>query len=650
MRHHYTTLAIRREFELTESLDPALHLWLQVDFDDGFVAFLAGVELARVNVEGPAGQPVDHEATATHHHEASCCDDPTHPPERFDFGPVGDRLPVGRHVLALQGLNESAGSSDFHLIADLTAEPPATVTVGSLLTLSRIPTVTLVGTNTHPDAVAVFVGDATAEFDPASGRWTHEQSLMPGFNRIEVESRDADALALDATHVDVVYAERETVVTGPLETDATWTPALGVVRINEPLRLAAGRQLTLNPGTVVLFATEGALEAENARIQMAGTVDQPVFLLPADGESPWDGVHVSGADGALTLQHTEVVAAPLEINEDAPGLIEDSILRDFQHTTTPILQTDHAASMTLRRCYAARYHEINLQETLALIEDCLMQEYGDSSSDGIDLDGAPAGSLIRHCTLRHGQEGNSDAIDIGDGCQGVTITDCWLYDFSDKGVSIGEHSLGIVVTNCLIHDTGIGVEIKDYSTAGLYQNTIADCDLGMRLRIKYEDEGGHLTNAVHNILWGFDETIRRLDDSTVVITHSDLEGGWPGEGNLAEDPRFRDAAQGDYRLAPDSPLWTAGLDGQPMGVRLPVGAGFAPTFPRLSVTAQPTGLELRFAADPDRTYRLESADALGGEWRLLRRVPAQPWPRAMKLHELFPAHPRFFRLVTDAVR
>jgi hypothetical protein len=650
MRHHYTTLAIRREFELSEPLDPAWRLWLRVDFDDGFVAFLDGVELARVNVESPAGQPADPEATASHHHEASCCDDPTHPAGRFELGSAANRLPPGRHVLALQGVNESKGSSDFHLIADLTAEPPATVTVGPLLTLSRIPTVTLVGTNTHPDAVAVFVNGAEADFTPGEARWTREQSLTPGFNRIVVESRDANGLALDAAHVDVVYAGRETVVSGPLEADTTWTPALGVVRINEPLRLAAGRKLTLEPGTVALFGPAGSLVAENARVEAAGVAGHPVLLLPAAGGGSWEGVRVSGTEGSLTLRHTELVAAPVEIHDGATGLFADSILRDLPHTTTPIVSSDHAASVTLRRCCLARYHEINLQYTPTLIEDCLMQEYGDSSSDGIDLDHAPAGSLIRRCTLRHGREENSDAIDLGDGSRGVTIADCWLYDFSDKGVSIGEHSLGIVVTNCLIHDTGIGVEIKDHSTAGLYQNTIADCDLGLRLRIKYEDEGGHLTNALHNILWGFDETIRRLDDSTVVITHSDLEGGWPGEGNLAADPRFRDAARGDYRLAPDSPLRTAGLDGRPLGARLPVGAALAPTFPRLAASAGPDGLRLRFAADPDRAYRLESADTLGGAWRLRERFPALPWPRTVEWRAAFPAHPRFFRLVTEAVR
>jgi hypothetical protein len=44
------------------------------------------------------------------------------------------------------------------------------------------------------------------------------------------------------------------------------------------------------------------------------------------------------------------------------------------------------------------------------------------------------------------------------------------------------------------------------------------------------------------------------------FTYSDLQGGWPGAGNLNIDPQFVDAANGDYRLRWGSPAIDAGAN------------------------------------------------------------------------------------------
>jgi hypothetical protein len=41
---------------------------------------------------------------------------------------------------------------------------------------------------------------------------------------------------------------------------------------------------------------------------------------------------------------------------------------------------------------------------------------------------------------------------------------------------------------------------------------------------------------------------------------------WPGEGNIAADPRFLDPARGDFALGPGSPCAGTGKDGTDMGV------------------------------------------------------------------------------------
>lgn len=56
----------------------------------------------------------------------------------------------------------------------------------------------------------------------------------------------------------------------------------------------------------------------------------------------------------------------------------------------------------------------------------------------------------------------------------------------------------------------------------------------------------------HNMFWS--------DGSSDVVTYSIVEGGFPGTGNLDLEPRFREAANDDYRLVPDSPAIDQGRD------------------------------------------------------------------------------------------
>jgi len=45
---------------------------------------------------------------------------------------------------------------------------------------------------------------------------------------------------------------------------------------------------------------------------------------------------------------------------------------------------------------------------------------------------------------------------------------------------------------------------------------------------------------------------------TVTATYSDIQGGWPGTGNIDSDPEFTDPANGNYNLSETSPCIDAG--------------------------------------------------------------------------------------------
>ncbi len=113
MQNAYLSLYTRRSFEVVQpsAFD---RLELTVDWDDGFVAYVNGLEVARRNVAGTPGTPVPHDGTATSHEAGA--------PETIQLSPAV--LVAGTNVLAVQVHNTNLGSSDLTLIVELRATDP----------------------------------------------------------------------------------------------------------------------------------------------------------------------------------------------------------------------------------------------------------------------------------------------------------------------------------------------------------------------------------------------------------------------------------------------------------------------------------------------------------------------------------------------
>ena len=111
------TLAVfaRRVFQLSSAAEVS-ELWLDIDYDDAFVAYLNGVEIARSNMLGE--QPA-FDAVPTAQREASMYQSGN--PVRFDVTENRDLLQDGDNVLSIQVHNQSSGSSDLTLIPFLSA-------------------------------------------------------------------------------------------------------------------------------------------------------------------------------------------------------------------------------------------------------------------------------------------------------------------------------------------------------------------------------------------------------------------------------------------------------------------------------------------------------------------------------------------------
>lgn len=107
MRENYSTLFLRREFQVAQP-DAVVELHATVDYDDGFLIWINGEEVARVNVAGSTGDPVTHDQFSAGGHESGT-------PEEFTLPNPGSYLVAGTNVLAVQVFNTSITSSDLRL-------------------------------------------------------------------------------------------------------------------------------------------------------------------------------------------------------------------------------------------------------------------------------------------------------------------------------------------------------------------------------------------------------------------------------------------------------------------------------------------------------------------------------------------------------
>ena len=111
------SMYVRIPFELSaEQLSDAKQLILQMQYDDGFVAYINGTEVARSNAPGPVGAPVPFGVRAERSHRARLDEF-----EPFSVSLDDVALNVGTNYLAIQGINRSRTGGDLLIRPELHA-------------------------------------------------------------------------------------------------------------------------------------------------------------------------------------------------------------------------------------------------------------------------------------------------------------------------------------------------------------------------------------------------------------------------------------------------------------------------------------------------------------------------------------------------
>ena len=110
-----SSIYIRKNFDLN-SVEDIISLILDIDYDDGFVAYINGIEIARANINGV---PPPYNASTNQDHEAQMYNGGL--PDRFQISDFSSILVECSNVLAIQAHNISPYSSDFTVIPFLSA-------------------------------------------------------------------------------------------------------------------------------------------------------------------------------------------------------------------------------------------------------------------------------------------------------------------------------------------------------------------------------------------------------------------------------------------------------------------------------------------------------------------------------------------------
>lgn len=177
-----------------------------------------------------------------------------------------------------------------------------------------------------------------------------------------------------------------------------------------------------------------------------------------------------------------------------------------------------------------------------LVSNCIFTgNVGISDGGGI----ASHGSLVlRNCILTENRAGPGTGGGVAIYCLGggrIEITNSLIASNSilDKAGGLlvsGENPTTAAITNCTLCANQAG-GIGDGMTVGNIDATVTNC-----------------------IFWNGGEEIAPSSGTVLQVTYSDVQGGWPGVGNIAVPPLFVDASGDDYHLLPGSPCIDAGTN------------------------------------------------------------------------------------------
>lgn len=608
MHGGYATVYLRKQFSVA-TVVPSAPVELTIDYDDGFIAYLNGKEVARRNM--PTGT-VTYQTFAATAHEVGT-------PETISLGTAGDLLRVGKNVLAIEGHNNSLTSSDLSMVPSLRTTSDMLKNGNTYIVTTD--SVTLTGQTDSLAGLAnatglwwVVVQDVPVDANLVDGTWQAEVPLSPGLNAISAYATGGDRPRRTGTHmmdsgsIEILYVPPANHLAGVQTEDLTLS---GAWIVDGKMTMPAGTVLKIEPGTVMLMGKAASIVIQG-QLLAEGTAAQPIrFTHLGDGTTWKQLMFDKAADSRFEhciLEYTDSAGEHQDYYVPGPRNYHEALVGlachiDFNDCTFQKMPNDgpHAegdaiamiaddpnhpgvTSATFTNCkFLYLGQGIHTRFAHVTVEDCYFQgKYGDN--DDIDLWGeSTPPCAIRRCVF--------DLPEYDDRINptrcSVIIDSCIIMGGNDHGMVLRDKCSPLVMNSVIIGCSAGGIAVENSCTATLINNTIFNCGRGVRLfdlgrwDPPYSlNPGGGTATLINCIIWNCPQTITLADTSStkvpdrgshVTVRNCDIQRGrqgvsvsgsystvnW-GEGNIDADPLFVDSAKSDLHLKAGSPAIDAG--------------------------------------------------------------------------------------------
>jgi hypothetical protein len=572
MRGSYVSVYIRKEFTVA-SLEHTGALELTIDYDDGFIAYLNGQEVARRTM--PAGAATWETLANSSGHEAGT-------PVTIVLGAAGDWLHVGTNVLAIEGHNATLTSSDLSLIPALRVGSDVLKNGDTYIVTTDA--VRLEGQTQAEGAVGVLVLGVPADFSVADGTWQADVNLAPGRNIVAAQALDADANEVDSGSLEIVYVPPANHLTGTLEQDLTLA---GAHIIEQTVTVPAGQVLTIEPGSMILFR-EGARITIHGRLLAEGTEAEPIRFTRALNNGHWLGVQFDQTMEDNCIRHAFLEYA--RTDDGMVGLQKSRLLLEdveFDHCDRRRIRTMDS-NLIVRRC---RFRDMfgpaeapttdNMSENiwgsgipdggyLTIEENVFGTDKG--HNDAIDFDGPASPKPIPHILNNVFLGGADDALDLE--CDALIEGNLFMNFVRDQyNKASGESnvlSAGAGKNYTMTHNIFVNSQHVAQVKDGAFLTFINNTAVNISREVIYFNIGlpgrapGRGALVENSIFWNVSEVFEGMADrGMLTVNYSLLPQVWHswGVGNIDADPLF---AQDGYWDPNDTPadanddFWVAG--------------------------------------------------------------------------------------------
>lgn len=358
------------------------------------------------------------------------------------------------------------------------------------------------------------------------------------------------------------------VIRGLISENTTLTKDCSPYVASSDVTVAEGINLTIEPGVELLFPSKANLTI-HGDLQAIGTVSEPIRFSGINEDEDWGSIIFQNATAQSNLAWIEISGAsqgihPIYENAAVSAFKSDIGLDNVtivDVSNNPILAYYSNVTLTNSTIHSRVTGDlINVKYGSASTENCTFLGNQEIDTDAIDYDDVIDG-VIRGNKITDFQGFNSDGIDIGEESKNILISDNFIHNCTDKGISAGQQST-LVVQNNTIVNCDKGIAIKDQSSAEIDQNTFYNVTNPVAAFEKNIGLGGgtaFLTNSILSNSAGIsvDYDINSYINASYNLSDTDTI---VGNTNVVGHPQFVDPSFHNFGLLNNSNAIGVGLD------------------------------------------------------------------------------------------